>query len=609
MHDYLHQQPKSETYFSHRITAFFVIVSLLLMTIAWRTTTIASASAPASDNAPEQTEWHLFLPVALGQSVADLNASGDASIERVSSAQIAPSAAPPDVVNPGAQTNKINTVIDLQIEASDVDGDPLTYSATGLPPGLNIGSTSGLITGTITYAGSFGTTILVGDGLGGSTVAEFTWTVTPQNAANITNPGDQTAKVDDVVNLAISASDPDGDAITYTASGLPAGLSINGSTGVISGVPTTVGTYNVTVEVSDGIDPSSASFSWTIDPAGTAYIGDMVFLDRNGNGIHETGLGETGVDGVTVRLLDGGGTELESTVTSGGGRYIFDQLPAGTYIIAFVSNGMPFTTQHAGDGGLDSDANPSSGRTAPITLGDNVWMDWIDAGLAPNESLSEISGNVFEDMNRNGRFNSGEPAVSSVVIRLMSSSGVEAANVSSNGGSYKFTGIPSGSYSIVAESFDPAYAVASTPGSFSVCCGSRISNKDIAMSSTGISSGSGSTGGGDSGSTGGSTTPSTSASISGMAYMDLNQNGRLNTGEPGAASTEVRLLSSSGSTVATTYTDGSGNYSFANVDAGSYTVRFYKPSRTYRFTTSDRASVSVSSGQSQTGISAGLQTR
>ena len=575
------------------------------MTISWLTT----ATALASDKAPEQTEWQLFLPIALEQSVADLNASRDVSIERVSSAQIAPSLAAPDVVNPGDQTHKINTVINMQIEASDVDGDTLTYSATGLPPGLNISSTAGLITGTITYVGSFGTTILVGDGLGGSTVAQFTWTVTPQNAANVTNPGDQTAKVDDIINLAISASDPDGDPITYTASGLPAGLSINASTGVISGVPTTVGTYNATVEVSDGIDPSSASFTWTIDPAGTAYIGDMVFLDRNGNGIHEIGLGETGVDGITVRLLDGSGTELESTITSGGGRYIFDQLPAGTYIIAFVSNGMSFTTQHAGDGGLDSDANPSSGRTAPITLGDNVWMDWIDAGLDPNESVSEISGNVFEDMNRNGRYNSGEPAVSNVIVRLMSSSGIEVANSSSNGGSYQFTGIPSGSYSIVAESFDPAYAVASSPGSISVCCGSRISNKNIVMSSTGISSGSGSTGGGDSGGTGGGTTPSASASISGMIYMDLNQNARFNTGETGVASAQVRLLSSSGATVATTYTDGSGNYSFANVDAGSYTVRFYKPSRTYQFTTSNQVGVSVSSGESLTGITAGLKTR
>lgn len=476
---HLHHQHNSKKPFSLRIAHSFMFVSLLLTAAFLHTTNAAIASSGSPEQTPEKTAQLLFLPIAFEQEQTEVkqNTSGEIPFDQVSSAQFAPSAAPPEVVNPGNQTTRVDTGVNLQIEASDVDGDPITYSATGLPSGLDINATTGLISGTTTLAGSFGTTILVGDGLGGSAVAQFTWAVTPQNAANVTNPGAQTSKVDDVINLAISATDPDGDPITYSASGLPAGLGINASTGIISGIPSAVGAYNVSVQVSDGYDNSSVSFTWTIDPAGTAYIGDMVFLDRNGNGIHDMGLGESGVDGITVRLLDGSGAELKSTVTSGGGRYVFDQLPAGTYIIAFVSNGMSFTAQHAGDGGLDSDANPSTGRTAPITLGDNVWMDWIDAGLNPNESLSEIQGKVYEDLNRNSRFNSGEPAVSSVLVRLMSSSGAEVAVTDSNGGSYQFTGIPSGSYSIVVESSDPAYTVASTPGSFSVCCSSIISGK------------------------------------------------------------------------------------------------------------------------------------
>jgi len=56
---------------------------------------------------------------------------------------------PPVVTNPGTQSNGNGDSVSLQIQASDPDGDTLTYSAIGLPPGLSIGSNSGLISGTL----------------------------------------------------------------------------------------------------------------------------------------------------------------------------------------------------------------------------------------------------------------------------------------------------------------------------------------------------------------------------------------------------------------------------------------------------------------------------
>ena len=70
------------------------------------------------------------------------------------------------------------------------------------------------------------------------------------------------------VSLQISATDSGGASLTYTASGLPTGLSIS-SSGLISGTPTAAGTFSVTVTATDSTGASgSASFTWTI--AGSA---------------------------------------------------------------------------------------------------------------------------------------------------------------------------------------------------------------------------------------------------------------------------------------------------------------------------------------------------
>ena len=74
----------------------------------------------------------------------------------------------------------------------------------------------------------------------------------PNRAPAVTDPGDQTDTVGDIVSLAISATDPDGDSLTFSATGLPNGLTINPSTGLISGEPTTAGQFSVTVIADDG---------------------------------------------------------------------------------------------------------------------------------------------------------------------------------------------------------------------------------------------------------------------------------------------------------------------------------------------------------------------
>jgi hypothetical protein len=85
----------------------------------------------------------------------------------------------------------------------------------------------------------------------------------------VTNPGSQAGTAGSAARLQISASDAAGGTLAYKATGLPAGLSINASTGLITGTPTTAGTSQVTVTATDSTGPSgSASFTWTISGTG-----------------------------------------------------------------------------------------------------------------------------------------------------------------------------------------------------------------------------------------------------------------------------------------------------------------------------------------------------
>jgi hypothetical protein len=194
------------------------------------------------------------------------------------------------VTNPGSQTSTVGTAVSLQVTATDsASGQTLTYSATGLPAGLSISSSTGLISGTPTTPGSNSVTVTAKDTTGASGSASFTWTINAAsgNTVTVTNPGSQTGTVGTAVSLQVTATDSaSGQTLTYSATGLPAGLSISSSTGLISGTPTTPGSNSVTVTAKDTTGASgSASFIWTINAASSGCTAQQLL----GNPGFETG--------------------------------------------------------------------------------------------------------------------------------------------------------------------------------------------------------------------------------------------------------------------------------------------------------------------------------
>ncbi|GAA4487733.1 M4 family metallopeptidase [Actinoallomurus oryzae] len=145
---------------------------------------------------------------------------------------------------------------------------------------------------------------------------------------SVTNPGNQTSTVGTAVSLQIQASDPNGQTLTYSATGLPAGLSINASTGLISGTPTTTGTSSVTVTAKNTANATgSTTFTWTVNPVGggCSSAGDKVSNGGFESGtspwtttsgvVSTNGSGESARSGTHFAWFDGYGTTHTDTAT------------------------------------------------------------------------------------------------------------------------------------------------------------------------------------------------------------------------------------------------------------------------------------------------------
>jgi hypothetical protein len=158
--------------------------------------------------------------------------------------------------------------------------------------------------------------------------AAFTSGSTTGNTVTVTNPGNQSTTVGTAVSLQVHATDSaSGQTLTYSATGLPTGLSINSSTGLISGTPSAAGTFSVTVTAKDTTGAAgSASLTWAVKTTGgctaSQLLGNPGFetgsaapWTSTAGVINPNGAGETSHSGTWYAWLDGYGTTHTDTLS------------------------------------------------------------------------------------------------------------------------------------------------------------------------------------------------------------------------------------------------------------------------------------------------------
>ncbi len=306
--------------------------------------------------------------------------------------------------------------------------------------------------------------------------------------------------------------------------------------------------------------PNSVAISVSPNGSATANFGDqqhgtvsgMVYNDLNGNGVQDAG--ESGIGSVSVNLLDSAGNVMTTTTTTGNGSYLFTNLPPGDYAAVQERDPAGYTS--------------TTPNVVPIRLppGGSATANFGD------QQIGTVGGVVFNDLNGDGGQDASEAGIGGVIVTLTDANGTVVGTQSTAGnGSYLFTGIVAGSYTVIEQ--DPANFVSTTPNRVPVnvpAGGSAVANFGDQQIGT----------------------------VGGVVFNDLNGDGVQNAGEAGIGGVSVTLLNSAGTVVSTT-TAGDGNYLFANLTPGTYTVVETDPAG-FVSTTANSVAVNVAAGGAAT---------
>jgi protocatechuate 3,4-dioxygenase beta subunit len=356
-------------------------------------------------------------------------------------------------------------------------------------------------------------------------------------------------------------------------------------------------------------EPTTVSRSWNRPEVARFAVGDSVWRDDNRSGVQDPG--ESPASRVSVQLLNNDGEVVASTVSDSSGRYLFDNLQAGTYSVRFagVPEDFRLTPAAAGDQRA-ADSDPDySGITPPFTLGvgelnvrpatatDGVAAAYInptiDAGITPLRYA--VGDRVWLDQNSDGIQQSDEPAASATVSLLSVAGNVVATTTTDATGRYQFSNLRGGQYRLQFTHLPPYRALTG-----------RSAGTDSALDSdpdpvTGLTPVFKLAQGAP------NLVPITDAnassidfenrtlnaglvtrySIGDRVWLDENGDGVLGPEDKGVSGVTVELWGSGPHVLATQVTSKTGRYTFDHLPAGNYQVRFSKVRHGLVFTSQD----------------------
>ena len=274
--------------------------------------------------------------------------------------------------NPGTASTVEGQGVAFNLSGSDPDGDALTYTISTQPSNGTViqsgASVSYLPTGNYFGTDSFGFT--VSDGTLTSAEAIVTITITGTNDAPVAQNGSATTAEDTAVEITLSATDPDGDTLTYTASDPANGsVSVSGDKATYTPTENYNGSDAFTFTVSDGMETSTATVSITI-----TAVNDLPTVDAKTAMVAEDGSVEITLTGADV---DGDALTFSAASNPTNGSVSISGSTA-TYTPAADFVGEDSFTYLANDGTADSQPATVAVTVTPVN----------DAPVAADVSVS-----------------------------------------------------------------------------------------------------------------------------------------------------------------------------------------------------------------------------
>jgi hypothetical protein len=323
-------------------------------------------------------------------------------------------------------------------------------------------------------------------------------------------------------------------------------------------------------------------------------VGDYVWLDDNANGVQDAG--ETGLENVEVKLLDGSGNPVQADAegnaivnqfTDADGYYLFDNLTPGTYMVMFINpdpSKYTLTAEDAGtDDALDSDPDDVNLMTDPTSFLESGEEDLtLDAGFFVKAKVGDF---VWEDVNGDGIQNDGPTGIGGVEVTLTGTDNqgnpVNLTTTTDGTGMYMFGDLIPGEYKITFgtpggdfvptdadqgsdDGLDSDFGPMGMTPVFTVVSGDTIPTFDAGFYEP--------------------------AEIGNYTWIDEDADGIQDPGEEPLPGVTVILTGTTGSgepVNQTALTDANGLYLFDNLQPGTYKLTFQTPVGGYLSTTAN----------------------